>query len=125
MGNKRILFVDDNEELLDALTPVLERYGYQVTALTSSSQALKTFERNPKDFDLLLTDQVMPEITGLDLARKIRDVRRNIPVILISGYVETVTSEEIKTAGVQVLLQKPVTGQDLDTIIRDVMKKRS
>ena len=79
LGHERILFVDDEEELVELFRQVLTDLGYQVTATTSGPETLRLFKENPKSFDLVITDQTMPHMTGLELAEKILSLRPDMP----------------------------------------------
>jgi CheY-like chemotaxis protein len=84
-GGERILFVDDEEDVVFAGRKMLERLGYRVIAAKDSLEALETFRTQPDQFDLVITDQTMPHMTGTDLAKEIASIRRDIPVVLCTG----------------------------------------
>ncbi|MBP1749688.1 MAG: signal transduction histidine kinase with receiver domain [Deltaproteobacteria bacterium] len=117
-GTERILFVDDEELLMEWGQAVLERLGYTVTALTDCAEALKLFSSNPSIFDLVICDQIMPKLTGLQLARKLVEIRNNIPIILCTGYSDIASSEEVKEAGIKELIMKPLAKQELAKAVR-------
>jgi signal transduction histidine kinase/ActR/RegA family two-component response regulator len=115
----RVLFVDDEEALAEWGQAALERLGYDVTAVTGSAEALEAFSLDPSLFDIVITDQTMPGMTGLDLAREILGIRRDIPVILCTGHSDAVTQEILGETGIKELLMKPLVRQELaDTISR-------
>ncbi|WP_417912738.1 MASE3 domain-containing protein, partial [Candidatus Electronema sp. TJ] len=89
-GHERILVVDDDENIAALSRNILESLGYQVTALTSSTEACALFERRPYDFDLLLTDMTMPQMTGAELAAKFLARRPELPVLLCTGFSELI-----------------------------------
>lgn len=122
-GSERILFVDDEAPLAHLGQVALEQLGYQVTARTSSIEALAAFREHPDDFDLVITDQTMPNMTGLELAREILQIRPNIPVIVATGYSETITSEEDKRLGIRERVMKPIAISELSEIIRRHLDK--
>ncbi len=95
-GDERILFVDDEEFILHSTTNMLQRLGYKVTAFQDSREALKVFTSDPSQFDLVMTDQTMPFMTGENLGKEIMQIRPDIPVILCTGYADLVSSEEAK-----------------------------
>ena len=96
---------------------ILERLGYQVTARTSSLEALETFKARPNIFDLVITDQTMPRMTGVELAEAFMRIRPDIPMILCSGYSQTITPEEAKNLGIREYILKPFSmGTIADTI---------
>jgi PAS domain S-box-containing protein len=117
-GSGRILFVDDEDLLTEWGQAALERLGYTVTALTDSTEALKLFSADPSRFDLVITDQSMPKLTGLHLARKLLTIRNNIPIILCTGHNDSVSSEKTKEAGIKEFLMKPLGKQELAEAIR-------
>ncbi len=123
-GKEHILMVDDERSIVEMNSTILERLGYEVTALTSSTQALELFTSNPQAFDLVITDQTMPELTGADLARRIRALRKEIPVILMTGFSETIDGERARRMGIRRMLMKPVVKNELAEAIREVMKDR-
>jgi CheY-like chemotaxis protein len=120
-GRERILFVDDEEMLVGLGQALLSRLGYQVTALTSSLKALEIFRSDPQAFDLLLTDQTMPHLTGLQLAQQVLRLRPDLPVILCSGFSETVNAESALAAGVKAFAMKPLSLRDIAATIRQAL----
>jgi len=96
-----ILLVDDEEMMVDVTRQILERLGFDVIAKTSSIDALEAFQEEPDEFDLVITDQVMPNMTGTQLARSLISIRPDIPVILCSGFPEDVSTEELKSIGIK------------------------
>jgi PAS domain S-box-containing protein len=118
-GNgERILFVDDEAPLAALGKSMLERLGYRVTAKTSSVEALTTFSAHSDQFDLVITDQTMPSLSGADLAKLILEIRPNLPVILATGYSTTINPEKAKAIGIRELLLKPNTTQSMSEAIR-------
>jgi PAS domain S-box-containing protein len=119
---ERILIVDDEAFFLEVIHESLNLLGYQVTQCTSSLQALDTFRSNPDGFDLLITDQTMPEMTGTQLIQEIRAGGATVPVMLCTGYSETITEHNIGYYGISKLLMKPVNIDDLakgvDAVLR-------
>jgi PAS domain S-box-containing protein len=120
-GDNSILFIDDEEILVNMTKRMLKKLGYKVVAKTSSSEALEIFRAHPEKFDLIITDQTMPDLTGMQLARELRSVRPDIPIILCTGYSENVSEEKIKAAGINDLLMKPVVMRKLAETIRQVL----
>lgn len=107
-GTGTILFVDDEEDIVNLRTRMLSSLGYRVLPATSPEQALGYFTRGQEDIDLLITDHTMPRMTELQLATEIRALKPELPIILCSGYSEAVTPEEALQAGVHRFLAKPV-----------------
>lgn len=118
-GNKEsILFVDDEETLVELNNERLTKLGYEVIATTSSSEALELFKREPYRFDLVITDYMMPHMTGMDLARQMLKVRSDIPIILCTGYDETVIPEKGRKTGIKEFVMKSVSKRDMVAAIR-------
>ncbi len=122
-GKERILLIDDEEIQVRTVQHMLERLGYRVIAKTRATDALETFRTQPDAFDLVITDQAMPELTGADLAREILQVRPGMPVILCTGYSETLDEEEARSIGIRDFALKPLTIRDLAERIRRALKK--
>jgi len=120
-GDERILLVDDEEVLVKLTRKKLSSIGYDVSAFTSSVDALKAFMDNPKAFDLVISDQTMPGFTGAELATKILKVRSEIPVLILTGFSETLNKEKALEIGARDLLMKPVSISDLAKAIRRVL----
>ena len=120
-GSHSILFIDDEEMLVKIIQVMLKKLGYQVVAQTSSLEAAKIFQAQPEKFDLVITDQTMPHKTGMQLAQEFRLLRPDIPIILCTGYSETVTVEDIKAAGINELLMKPFPMRNLAETIRKIL----
>jgi PAS domain S-box-containing protein len=121
MGHERILFVDDEQPLVEIGRQMLQRLGYTVSTRTSSIEALELFRTNPDRFDLVITDIVMPNMTGEKLAEKIMEIRSNIPVILCTGYSEKITRKHASNMGIQSFLMKPLVMHDLATTVRQAL----
>ena len=121
LGRERILLIDDEEAIVQTSKEILEKLGYSVTATTSSNEALELFQTNSKEFDLVITDQTMPKLTGADLAKELMSIQPKIPVILITGYSELVTPEKAKLMGIREYIRKPVSTFYLAKKIRSVL----
>lgn len=111
-GRGRIFLVDDEPMLVQVGAMGLQNFGYSVTGHTDSLQALAEFERNPSACDLLIADQTMPKLTGLDLITKVRLLRPDLPVILCSGYNEVVDENLSKSLNFH-YMKKPIQIKDL------------
>lgn len=120
-GNERILLVDDEEQILAMEKQMLGRFGYHVETCNSSREALNLFRFNPHKFDLIITDMTMPKMTGFELSQKIKSIKPKIPIILCTGFSEGITKEELKIAGIDGLIMKPVVRKDLVKMIRDIL----
>jgi PAS domain S-box-containing protein len=121
MGQERILLVDDEQPLVEIGKQMLERLGYTVAARTSSVEALELFKAQPNRFDLVITDIVMPNMTGETLAQKLMDIRADIPVIFCTGYSEKFTRQHASEMGVRSFLMKPLLMQDLANTVRQAL----
>ncbi|HVN22378.1 MAG TPA: PAS domain S-box protein [Syntrophorhabdales bacterium] len=120
-GTERILFVDDEELLMEMGQSMLEHLGYQVTVAANGAEAWNLFLEDPSRFDLVITDQTMPDVTGLTLARKMLRVRKELPIILCTGYSEMVSPEKAKDVGICAFVMKPVVRKDLAETVRRVL----
>ena len=123
-GNERVLIVDDDEEVARMAEQMLKRLGYQVTARTNSAEARDTFLAHPERFDIVITDQTMPQPTGLELAKELLRARPDIPIILIGGFSKLITGAKIKKIGIRHYLMKPLVGGELAAAIRQVLDKK-
>lgn len=124
LGHEHILFVDDEKTLAHLGKELLTRLGYVVTACSSSSEALKTFCEAPEHFDLLITDQTMPVMTGEALVKAVRQVRPDLPIILCTGFSHIMTEEKALALGVDAFYLKPLLLPSLSQIIRRVLGQR-
>ena len=120
-GNERILFVDDETALVDLGRQMLERLGYSVESLTSSIEALELFKARPDEFDLVITDMTMPNLTGEKLAGELMKIRADVPVILCTGFSEQITEERAKGLGIREFILKPLLMNKLAGTVRRVM----
>jgi len=123
-GDERILFVDDEQDLVEIGRRTLKRLGYDVVTRTSSLRALSLFKEQPDQFDLVITDTTMPDMTGSRLAEEMLRTRPDIPIILCTGYSEDVSEKRAKEMGVKAFVMKPVTITDLAKIVRKVLDEK-
>jgi len=121
-GSENVLLVDDEAALMDVGANMLRSLGYQVTATQNPQEAFKVFSDDPSAFDLVFTDQVMPELTGFELAQRMIDLRSDIPVILCTGYSDLVTEKAALAAGIKAFVTKPFTRHEISKTIRDVLE---
>jgi len=112
-GVGRILFVDDEEELLNSYTEVLQKFGYVVKSMNSADAALDLFRQAPGAYSLVLTDYNMPGMAGDEFARKIMEIRPDLPVILCTGYSSRFDERKAEGLGLAALLKKPVSIREL------------
>lgn len=120
-GDESILIVDDELPLLNVNQTILERLGYKVTATHQSKKALELIRNHPDRFNIVISDQTMPEMTGIELSRKILKRCPDIPIIICTGYSAVINEEETLAAGVKKYLAKPVSGNRLAQTIRTVL----
>jgi two-component system, cell cycle sensor histidine kinase and response regulator CckA len=120
--NKRILIVDDDPLLCAIIERRLVHNGYHVTCFTDSEKALNTILGNPDNFDLIITDQTMPGLTGDDLAKAVLKVRPDIPIIMCTGHSETVPEEKALSLGVKKYIYKPIKNEELLVIVQELLE---
>ncbi|MFP4163820.1 MAG: PAS domain S-box protein [Chitinispirillaceae bacterium] len=120
-GYERILFVDDEKLICKISESILTKLGYEVVTFTNSKKALDYFSQYPDTFDLVITDQTMPNITGLELSRKIKEVRPSIPVIIATGYSKVVDEKKALAAGLDGYIRKPFHRSEIAHKIRSVL----
>lgn len=119
-NNQRVMLVDDDELVLDSSQQIFKELGYRVTAFESSVVALQEFEKNPQSFDLVFSDISMPELDGVSLLRRLREIRPNIPAILFTGYLDAYHPDDLN--GFQVL-SKPSSGAEVSQAIEAEFKR--
>jgi PAS domain S-box-containing protein len=123
-GNERILYVDDEVFQTDMLTHMLGLLGYQVQSCNTGHQALELFEKDPLAIDLVITDMIMPGMTGDALSAKLLALRPDLPIILATGYSEQMTEAKAKAMGIRAFTLKPVVMEKLARLIRQVLEKQ-
>jgi two-component system cell cycle sensor histidine kinase/response regulator CckA len=121
-GRGSILYIDDEEILVRSVPPMIERLGYRVTAVSDAVKALEAVRSRPRDFDLVITDQMMPSLTGLMLFGELRRIRPDLPVILCSGFSEAVDEAKAKGLGFAAFLMKPFSVQEIAATLRRVLR---
>jgi len=122
-GRERVLFTDDEEALAEIGKDVLSDLGYKVTVMTSSKEALALLEADPAQFDLIITDQTMPDMTGIELAREVLSIRPDMPIIMCTGYGHLVDADKARAAGVRAFAMKPLTQREIARTIRQVLEE--
>jgi DNA-binding NtrC family response regulator len=120
-GHEAILFVDDEEDLVAMAYEMLTDLGCRVTAKTGAREALALFRLNPSRFDLLITDQTMPEMTGVELAGEVLTPRVDMPIIICTGFSHVVDADTSSAAGVRAFAMKPLTKKEMAMTIRKVL----
>jgi CheY-like chemotaxis protein len=120
-GDERILLVEDDAEVAGLVQEMLERLGYRVIRCANGAEALETVLSAPQDFDLVVTDHMMPDLTGIRLAEELRGVLPGLPIVLVTGFGEAISGEEMQDVGIREIVRKPVLGVELSRAIRRVM----
>lgn len=123
-GNEWILMADDETDLLESGRKILESLGYTVVMKKSSIDALEAFNEKPDIFNLVITDQTMPGMTGVQLTKELKSIRKDIPVILCTGFSEVINEENYKSQGVDSFMMKPFDKKKIAGVIRQVLDKK-
>lgn len=121
IGSETILFVDDEESIANMSGKMLKRLGYQVETETNPATALELFKSKPDQFDLVITDMTMPQMTGVTLSEKLKNVRSDIPVIICTGHSSLIDEEKAKGLGIDAYVMKPIVKSDIARAIRKVL----
>jgi len=123
-GEGRILLVDDEELLVNATSELLEDLGYSVKGTTSSPQALELFRAAPQAFDLVISDQTMPKLSGSELAQELLKIRPDLPIVLCSGYSAQISENELRHLGIREFVSKPFEMSTLAVLLQTLLKDR-
>ncbi|MCP4091254.1 MAG: PAS domain S-box protein [Gammaproteobacteria bacterium] len=118
---EQVLVLDDEPELADFLGALMESYGYRTTVLTSSKEAIKLFNEKPGEFALLITDQTMPGLTGIELVKSLRKLRPDLPVILNTGFSEAINAETANKLDIH-YMEKPINAESLIQVVGELLK---
>ncbi len=119
--SERILFVDDEKMIVDIGQQALQRLGYDVVSRTSPTEALELFKAKPGHFDLVITDQTMPGMTGDALAKELMSIRPNLPVVICTGYSQTIDQERAKQKGIRAFVMKPILINAIAAAVRKAL----
>ena len=122
-GQERILLVDDEPQVVNLEKQILERLGYTVETRENPLEALKDFRAQPGSYDLVVTDMTMPKMTGGELALQLMQIKPDIPIILCTGYSETMTEEKAKSLGIKEFIMKPIEKKNFANSIRNVLDR--
>ena len=120
-ANKHVLIVDDEQKLVELNKRRLKRMGYAVTATADSKDALEKFRAAPNMFDIIITDQTMPDLTGVELAQKILEVNPSMPIIMCSGHSDIVSEGDALAIGIKKYVFKPLHGDEIINAINEVL----
>jgi len=124
-GRERVLLVEDEAAQRKSLAESLNRLGYRVTDRANGRSALSIFRKDPKAFDVVITDQAMPRMSGLELSAEIMKVRPDLPIILCTGFSEKVNGGSVEKSGVRDFIMKPFTLQEISRLIRKTLDKEN
>lgn len=120
-GTGRILLVDDEAQVVQVTGQMLGSLGYQVTGRTSATEAFELFAEAAQDYDLLITDLTMPELTGVELSNRFKAIRPDLPVILFTGYSDQFSKDAAQKAGVDEYCTKPLSLRELATVVHRLL----
>ena len=123
-GKERILFVDDEVEIVESAREILNDLGYQVESENNPVEALRIFKEQPDRFSLVITDMTMPRMTGKRLAMELLRIRPDIPIIMCTGHSELITREQAREAGIKEVIMKPASISNVAEAIRGVLDKK-
>jgi len=124
LGKGRILFVDDEKMITDGIGPMIEDLGYEVVDENDPFRALAKFEAQPYSFDLIITDMSMPKMTGLQLSMKISEIRKDIPVILMTGFSDLLNDKTPSDCGIREFIYKPIRKSILAQTISKILTEQ-
>jgi CheY-like chemotaxis protein len=119
-GGERVLFVDDEESMVFLMERWLQQLGYKATGCTEPEKALEMFRSDPQEFDIVLSDLSMPQMSGVEFARELLQIRPGMPILIASGYVNPADNEEVRSLGLPDMLLKPSSVEELGQIIQNV-----
>lgn len=122
-GSERLLLLDDDADIVKMVSQMLSGLGYRIETCTESEKALQWLRERPDDFDLLLTDNIMPKLTGVELAQQILASRPHFPIVLLTGYADGITPEEAQHMGIAGYVVKPFTEYALNLALRNALTR--
>jgi PAS domain S-box-containing protein len=123
-GQEHILLVDDQKMVAQTAKKIISRLGYTVDVFIDSLKALDSFRGNPGKFDLVITDQIMPGLSGEELAQNIRSIKPDMPIILCTGYSTQINEEKAASLGINAFAYKPMGRKDMAKLIRKVLDEK-
>ena len=121
---KHVLVVDDEVSLVYFMRELLQRRGFEVSVATDSHEAWDLFSANPEQFDLVITDQTMPGLSGVQLAGKMITLRQDLPVMLCTGYSDVVDESNITQYGIQAFMPKPLDSKEFLRTVDELLTKQ-
>ncbi len=120
---ERVLLIDDDAPLLAVTAEVISRLGYEAVSFSESHAAFAAFEAAPRQFDVVVTDEVMPGLTGTGLASAMHRRRPDLPIVLVSGYSGPILTQQALAAGVSEVITKPLQPRDIATTLARVLRR--
>lgn len=120
-GDEHILFVDDEKNIVEMAQEMFSSMGYKVISTMNSLEALSIFKKQPERFDLIISDQTMPDLTGINLAKAILEIRSDIPIIICTGFSDLIDPEMVKSIGIREYVLKPYSKTSIARLIRKVL----
>jgi len=123
-GTETLMIVDDEPMVVSAFQTILNQYGYTVDIFKNGALGLEAFKKYPTRYNLIVTDQTMPIMTGAEMSKRILDINSDMPIVLCTGHTEQTTKEQWKTIGIKGILNKPVLTSDLLMSIRTILNKK-
>ncbi|NOY59148.1 MAG: PAS domain S-box protein [Calditrichaeota bacterium] len=124
-GKESILYIDDEEDLVRIAVERFSELGYHITGKTNSVEAMDLFQKDPDAFDLIITDQTMPGLSGKELSERVLEMRPQMPIILCSGYSETITRQEAMKVGIREFVLKPISIFEMPKIVRHILDEKN
>jgi len=121
MAKKKILFIDDEELLREAISELLEDMDFEVKVEQTGAEAVRTFAEDPGEFDLVLTDLMMLDMRGEEIAEKILSIRPSVPVVIMTGTPDNLPENKAEAMGICKVLGKPLTRAELGEAIRQAL----
>jgi DNA-binding NtrC family response regulator len=118
---KCVLYIDDDEYVNDVVYQLLSHIGFEVVIANCGFQAIKLLDAQPCRFDIVILDQQLPDINGLDLSQELLKIQSNIPIILCTGFCDLEINDEYRKMGIRKILAKPFKLLELDKIIRKLV----
>ena len=120
-GNETVLIVDDEPEIVEMIATMLGSLGYHPIFASNGQEALAKFLASPDRYDMVIVDQVMPGMSGSQLSIELMMAKPDIPIILCTGFSESLSRDELQALGISEILKKPIVMKELATTVRDIL----
>jgi CheY-like chemotaxis protein len=124
VGEENILCIDDEWAIAELIEKILKKQGYKVASYTDPNEALELFRKSGDKFDLVITDQTMPQMKGTSVAKEIRATGSKVPIILCTGYSRELSEDDIWESGISTFLQKPISRKGLADSVRKALDEK-